>query len=166
MTVDDKTLRSVASELGEQLVERNMLMATAESCTGGWVAKIITDIDGSSRWFDCALVTYHNQAKQELLGVDPQTLDSYGAVSQPTVKQMVLGLLDRCNASIGVSISGIAGPGGGTEKKPVGTVWMAWARPGRVLEAVRFNFKGDREAVRRQAVYEALTGIKRLLDNG
>ena len=166
MIPDDTLLQSVAAELGEQLVARNMLMATAESCTGGWVSKIITDLDGSSRWFECALVTYHNEAKQDFLGVSVQTIKDYGAVSQPTVKEMVLGLLDRCNAGIGVSISGIAGPGGGTDEKPVGTVWMAWARPGRVLEAVKFQFAGDREAVRRQAVYEALQGLKRLLDNG
>ncbi|MDH5473541.1 MAG: nicotinamide-nucleotide amidohydrolase family protein [Gammaproteobacteria bacterium] len=166
MIPDDALLRSLAAELGEQLVARNMLMATAESCTGGWVSKIITDLDGCSVWFECALVTYHNEAKHALLGVSQQTLNDYGAVSQPAVKEMVLGLLDRCNASIGVSISGIAGPGGGSDEKPVGTVWMAWARPGQVLEAVKFQFEGDREAVRRQAVYQALLGVKRLLDNG
>ncbi|MCW9004511.1 MAG: CinA family protein [Gammaproteobacteria bacterium] len=166
MIPDDALLQATAAELGEQLVSKNMLMATAESCTGGWVSKIITDLDGSSRWFECALVTYHNDAKQIFLGVDEWILKDYGAVSQPVVKAMVLGLLDRCNAKIGVSISGIAGPGGGTDEKPVGTVWMAWARPGRVLEAVKFKFEGDREEVRRQAVYQALLGVKRLLDNG
>ena len=166
MIVDDALLQSVAAELGEQLLSRKMLLATAESCTGGWVSKVITDLDGSSQWFECALVTYHNDAKQSLLGVDEQILKDYGAVSQPVVKAMVLGLLDRCNSNIGVSISGVAGPGGGTDEKPVGTVWMAWARPGRVLEAVKYKFDGDREQVRRQAVYHALLGVKRLLDNG
>ena len=166
MIPDDACLHSVAAELGEKLVSRNMLMATAESCTGGWVSKIITDLDGSSSWFECALVTYHNEAKQEFLGVNPQTIKEHGAVSEQTVKEMVLGLLERCNAGIGVSISGIAGPGGGTAEKPVGTVCMAWARPGRFLESMKFHFTGDREAVRRQAVYEALTGLERLLENG
>ena len=166
MIADDALLQAAAAELGEQLVSRNMMLATAESCTGGWVAKVITDLAGSSQWFECALVSYHNEAKQGLLGVSEQTLKDYGAVSQPAVKEMVLGLLDRCNAKIGVSISGVAGPGGGTDEKPVGTVWMAWARPGRVLEAVKYKFEGDREQVRRQAVYQALQGVKRLLDNG
>jgi len=139
MIPDDDELRSIAAGLGEQLVSRNMMLATAESCTGGWVAKVVPDLAGSSQWFECGLVTYHNEAKWGLLGVSVQTLKDYGAVSQPAVKEMVLGLLDRCNAKIGVSISGVAGPGGGTDEKPVGTVWMAWARPGRVLEAVKYQ---------------------------
>lgn len=159
----DQTLQNFAQQLGEQLVAQKLLLATAESCTGGWVSKVITDIDGSSRWFDCALVTYSNQSKQDLLGVSPSTLNQYGAVSQPVVKEMVLGLLDRCNAHIGVAISGIAGPGGGTADKPVGTVWLAWAKPGQVIESMRFQFKGDREQVRLQAVEQALKGVQRLL---
>ncbi|MDQ1363878.1 MAG: nicotinamide-nucleotide amidase [Pseudomonadota bacterium] len=162
----DETLQTLVRALGEQLVAQKLLLATAESCTGGWVSKVITDIDGSSRWFDCALVTYSNQSKQDLLGVSKTTLEKFGAVSQPVVKEMVLGLLDRCNAHIGVSISGIAGPGGGTEQKPVGTVWMAWAKPGQVIESMRFQFKGDREQVRLQAVAEALKGVRRLITYG
>lgn len=162
----DQTLQNFAQQLGEQLVAQKLVLSTAESCTGGWVSKVITDIDGSSRWFDCALVTYSNQSKQDLLGVSQTTLDKYGAVSQPVVKEMVLGLLDRCNASLGVSISGIAGPGGGTEQKPVGTVWLAWAKPGQVIESMRFQFKGDREQVRLQAVAEALKGVQRLITHG
>lgn len=163
--MNDEQLHTLARALGEQLVARNWTLASAESCTGGWVSKIITDLDGSSRWFECALVTYSNRSKQELLGVPAMTLEQFGAVSQPVVKAMVLGLLDRCNARLGVAVSGIAGPGGGSSDKPVGTVWMAWAKPGQVIEAVRFQFAGDREQVRRQAVAEALKGLQRMLDH-
>ncbi len=162
--MNEETLQNLAKEVGSRLIDQNLTIATAESCTGGWVSKIITDIDGSSQWFECALVTYSNQAKQELLGVSENTLQTQGAVSQVTVKEMVLGLLDRCNASIGVSISGIAGPGGGTEDKPVGTVWMAWAKPGQLIETVKFQFAGNRDQVRRRAVYEALTGVLRNIE--
>ena len=154
-------LQQLAQQVGRQLIECKCRLATAESCTGGWVSKIITDISGSSDWFECALVTYSNQAKQDLLGVPAQLLEDYGAVSEQTVKSMVLGLLLRCNANIAVSISGIAGPGGGSDDKPVGTVWMAWAIPGEVVECVRFKFDGDRVQVREQAVIEALKGVQR-----
>ena len=164
--MNEQALQQFAQQLGEQLVAQHLTLATAESCTGGWVSKIITDIDGSSSWFECALVTYSNQSKRDLLGVSQTSLDQFGAVSLPVVKEMVLGLLDRCNADLGVSISGIAGPGGGTADKPVGTVWIAWAKPGVVIESMRFQFKGDRAAVRMQAVEEALNGVQRLLANG
>jgi len=156
-------LQQLAQQVGQQLSQKNKRLATAESCTGGWVSKVITDIDGSSQWFDCALVTYSNQAKQNLLGVPEQTIKDFAAVSEQTVKAMVLGLLDRCNADIGVAISGIAGPGGGSKDKPVGTVWMAWAMPGEVVECVCFIFDGDRERVRHQSVVEALKGVQRNL---
>ena len=159
-------LKSCASDLVSRLISSNHRVATAESCTGGWVAKLITDVAGSSACFDCSLVTYSNQAKQELLGVPGQTLNDFGAVSQETVKAMVRGLLDRCSANMGVAISGIAGPGGGSAEKPVGTVWLAWARPGQVIECVRYQFEGDRDAVRRQAAYQALKGIERLMLHG
>lgn len=164
--MNDQSLQIFAQQLGEQLVAQKLTLATAESCTGGWVSKVITDNNGSSRWFDCALVTYSNQSKQDLLGVARTTLEKYGAVSQPVVKEMVLGLLDRCNANLGVSISGLAGPDGGSADKPVGMVWLAWAKPGQVIESMRFNFKGDREQVRLQAVMEALKGVQRLVSDG
>lgn len=163
--MNQQSLSVLALELAPELTANNKVLATAESCTGGWIAKTFTDIDGSSLWFDCSIVTYSNQAKVNLLGVRESTLEDHGAVSQPVVKEMVLGLLDRSDASIGISVSGIAGPGGGTLDKPVGTVWIAWAKPGQLIEAVRFQFKGDRESVRLQAVYEALKGVKRLLHN-
>jgi len=156
-------LQQLAQQTGQQLIAKNMRLATAESCTGGWVSKVITDIDGSSQWFECALVTYSNQAKHDLLGVSEQTLRDFGAVSEQTVKQMVLGLLDRCNANLGVSISGIAGSGGGSDDKPVGTVWIAWAIAGKVVECVRYKFSGNREQVRCEAVAEALRGVQRHL---
>jgi len=149
--------------LAKLLIDANLRIATAESCTGGWIAKSVTDIEGCSQWFDSAIVTYSNDAKISLLGVSQQVLDTHGAVSQPVVKQMVLGLLDRCSANIGVSVSGVAGPAGGTSDKPVGTVWIAWANAGVFIEAVRYQFKGDREQVRLQAVNTALKGILRLL---
>lgn len=159
--MNEEILQNLARVVGKQLIDQNLTMATAESCTGGWLSKIVTDIDGSSQWFDCALVTYSNRAKQDLLGVSDNTLQTMGAVSQLTVKEMVLGLMDRCNANVGVSISGIAGPAGGTEDKPVGLVWIAWARPGQLIETVKYQFDGDRDQVRRQAVYEALSGVLR-----
>lgn len=161
--MDDDELTAYAATLGSLLLQQRKRMATAESCTGGWVSKVATDVAGSSEWFECALVTYSNQSKHELLGVENNTIKSYGAVSQAVVKAMVLGLLERCSAHIGVSISGIAGPGGGGDEKPVGTVWIAWGKPGEVIETMRFQFTGDREAVRRQSVHEALKGVERLL---
>lgn len=149
--------------LAKQLIDLRQSIAAAESCTGGWIAKSVTDMDGCSQWFDSAIVTYSNNAKVNLLGVSQLTLDSHGAVSQAVVKEMVLGLLDRCAANIGVSVSGVAGPAGGSSDKPVGTVWIAWARAGVFIEAVRYQFKGNREQVRLQAVHAALQGILRIL---
>jgi nicotinamide-nucleotide amidase len=161
--MNEYEIQRLARSLGELLIDRKLTMASAESCTGGWVSKAVTDIEGSSAWFECALVTYSNRAKMQWLGVPETVLASEGAVSHTVVKHMVLGLLDRCDADVGVSISGIAGPGGGSRDKPVGTVWMAWARPGEIIETMRFSFDGDREQVRMQAVFEALLGIKRLV---
>lgn len=158
-------LQTLVETLAQKMISGNLKLASAESCTGGWLAKVVTDLAGSSHWFECALVTYSNQSKQGLLGVDSHLLDQHGAVSQPVVKAMVLGLLERCNANIGVSISGIAGPGGGSEQKPVGTVWIAWATPGQLSQATQFNFEGDRSQIRLQAVFEALSGVQRLIDH-
>jgi len=144
------------SELAKALLARRESLATAESCTGGWVAKVCTDLPGSSGWFERGLVTYSNAAKQELLGVSAQTLDQYGAVSEQTVQEMVLGMLRHSHAQWGLAISGIAGPGGGSADKPTGTVWMAWAGPGDWLVKRSYRFDGDRDEVRRQAVETAL----------
>ncbi|MDH5571900.1 MAG: CinA family protein [Gammaproteobacteria bacterium] len=158
-------LDTLTDSVARLMLTKKYRLATAESCTGGWLSKAITDLAGSSGWFECALVTYSNRAKHKLLGVDMTTLDQFGAVSEATVKAMVLGLLERCDADIGVSISGIAGPEGGSDDKPVGTVWIAWARTGELIEAIKFQFEGNRESIRLQAVYEALVGVKRLIDN-
>lgn len=166
MTTDlsETIIRQQLEQLAPRLISRQQRVASAESCTGGWLAKCITDLSGSSDWYECSIVSYSNRAKMDFLGVQYDTLETHGAVSQPVVKEMVIGLLDRCQAQLGVSISGVAGPGGGTTEKPVGMVWIAWARPGILIEAVRYQFPGNREQVRLQAVHEAIRGIERILD--
>nr|WP_216599429.1 nicotinamide-nucleotide amidase [Vibrio hepatarius] len=146
----------MSRQLGELLHQHGLVLTTAESCTGGGVASAVTDIAGSSAWFDRAFVTYSNEAKMEMLGVRESTLQQYGAVSEQTVEEMVLGALAHSRANIGVSISGIAGPGGGSEDKPVGTVCFAWADKNGWLKIETLKFDGDREQVRYQAVETAL----------
>jgi nicotinamide-nucleotide amidase len=154
MTAD---LLQLAKRLATALQRRDELLATAESCTGGWVAKICTDVVGSSTWFERGFVTYSNQSKQELLGVSADTLKRYGAVSEQTVREMVIGVLANSHAQWALAISGLAGPGGGSMEKPVGTVCFAWAGPGGWSLARRCCFGGDRQAVRRQSVAMALS---------
>ena len=145
--------------LAEQLTQRGWMLATAESCTGGWIAKCCTDMAGSSAWFDRGFITYSNAAKQDMLGVRAETLAQYGAVSEAVVAEMATGALRHSQAHIAVAISGIAGPSGGSPEKPVGTVCFAWAmRNGEVLTKT-CQFAGDREAVRWQSVVFALNGI-------
>ena len=154
-----------ARRLGELLQQRNWMATTAESCTGGGVAYAITEIAGSSLWFDRSVVTYTNQAKEALLGVSSQLLQSHGAVSQAVVEAMACGALQRADAQLSVAISGIAGPGGGSEEKPVGLVWFAWATAGEVptLKSQSFLFSGDRQSVREQAILTALQGMCKLI---
>lgn len=151
--------QALAVELGERLSARGQCLALAESCTGGLVAKLVTDVTGSSRWFERGLVTYSNLAKQELLGVPEGLLARFGAVSGECVLAMASGLLARAPVDWAVAITGIAGPGGGTPDKPVGTVWLAWQARGAAPEARQHHFAGDREAVREQAAAVALTGL-------
>ena len=158
----DAQLRVLAESLGERLRGSHDRLVTAESCTGGWIAKTVTDVAGSSDWFDCGMAAYSYEAKQALLGVSPQTLESQGAVSRETAIEMVSGALVNSGASVGVAVTGIAGPGGGTADKPVGTVWIAWKRRGGYPQAEVFHFEGDRETVRRQTVAAALEGLARL----
>ena len=146
----------LSADLGALLAKHGHVLTTAESCTGGGVVTAITDIAGSSAWLDRAFVTYSNEAKMEMLGVRESTLQHYGAVSEQTVEEMVLGALAHSRANIGVSISGIAGPGGGSTDKPVGTVCFAWADKKGWLKIETFMFDGDREQVRHQAVETAL----------
>ena len=125
---DDHTLRGLAASLGERLRAGRDMLVTAESCTGGWIAKAMTDVAGSSEWFDCGMVAYSYEAKQAMLGVRPGTLEEHGAVSRETAVEMVSGALVHSGATLAVAVTGIAGPGGGTADKPVGTVWIAWKR--------------------------------------
>jgi len=142
--------------LARALLARHELLATAESCTGGWVAKACTDLAGSSGWFERGLVTYSNASKQELLDVSAQTLSQYGAVSEQTVQEMVRGILRHSHAQWGLAISGIAGPDGGSASKPIGTVWIAWAGPEGWLVKRSYWFDGERDEVRLQAADTAL----------
>ncbi len=159
-------LEELAREAGERLLARGWLLATAESCTGGWVAAAVTSVPGSSAWFERGFVTYHNDAKREMLGVRASTLEGEGAVSEAAVCEMARGALDRSHAQVALAVSGIAGPGGGAPGKPVGTVWFAWrTREGAERSNVR-RFDGDRGAVREQAVAAALAGVLDILGDG
>ena len=152
-------LQNLAEHLGDVLKRRGAMLAVAESCTGGWLAQAVTAIAGSSEWFDRGFVTYSTRSKVDMLGVRPETLQAHGAVSEATVREMAAGALRRSQAEVAVAISGIAGPGGGSADKPVGTVWLAWGDAAGSLHARRVQFEGDREAVRRQAVVLALQGL-------
>ena len=141
----------LSEQLGRALLQKSATVTSAESCTGGGVAQAITAITGSSAWFNRSFVTYANSAKQEMLGVDAALLEEHGAVSEPVVISMAAGAAQRADADYAVAISGIAGPDGGTEDKPVGTVWFAWRSPDGVI-ARKYLLSGDRHAVREQAV--------------
>jgi len=152
----------LAVQAGQCLAQRGWMLVTAESCTGGWVGQAVTAVSGSSAWYERGYITYSNTAKCEMLGVQQAILDRHGAVSPQTAQEMAIGALNRSHAQISVSITGIAGPDGGTAAKPVGMVCFAWAvRDGLVQQETRY-FTGNREAVRRQAVAIALQGILRL----
>ncbi len=157
---NDAELDALADATGQRLLAARHMLVTAESCTGGWIAKAVTDIAGSSAWFDCGLAAYSYEAKQALLGVRPQTLETHGAVSRETVVEMVSGALVHSGGTIAVAVTGIAGPGGGIEDKPVGTVWVAWKRRGGYPRAEMFLFEGNRDDVRRQTVAAALRGLE------
>lgn len=151
-------LHELAARLGTALLERGETVTTAESCTGGLIAAAITSVSGSSAWFEYGFVTYANAAKVALLDVSTETLTTHGAVSEATVREMVIGARRRANATWGVAVSGIAGPTGGTATKPVGMVCFAWAGPDGVTTATR-HFAGDRAAVRVQTVEWALAAL-------
>jgi len=166
MTVTELKISELALQLGNCLNTRDMALATAESCTGGWIAKAITDLTGSSVWFEGSIVCYSNALKQSLLGVPEKTLEDFGAVSSETVTAMTEGVFAHTPADVAVSVSGIAGPGGGSDEKPVGTVWLCWGRRDEAPIAQSFLFEGDREAVRLQSVEKALRCVMDLLDCG
>lgn len=152
-------LQTLSESVGAQLLSRGEWLATAESCTGGWVAQSITAIAGSSAWFDRGFVTYSNAAKQEMLGVTEATLERHGAVSEATARAMAQGAIAHSRADWAIAITGIAGPGGGSPEKPVGTVCFAWAQRDGGCEAQTCVFAGDRAAVREQSVIQALRGL-------
>jgi nicotinamide-nucleotide amidase len=155
-------LPQIIAEVAERLLSSRRHLVTAESCTGGWVAKTCTDLPGSSRWFRGGVVAYTNELKTALLGVPPQTLLEQGAVSEATVRAMAEGALERLGGDVAIAVSGIAGPDGGTSDRPVGTVWFAWGFHTATRTDVRTAihvFRGDREQVRLQAVAAALQGV-------
>jgi len=159
----DGELHDLSQTIATIFMQRGATLVTAESCTGGWIAKTLTDIAGSSSWFECGVVAYSYEAKEALLGVRPETLELQGAVSRETVIEMVAGALARFGATVAVAVTGIAGPSGGTPEKPVGTVWIGWKRRGGYAHAELFHFSGDRDAVRRQTVAAALRGVQKIL---
>jgi PncC family amidohydrolase len=152
-----KILETV-SGIGSALTDKGQSLSVAESCTAGLIGHLLTHLPGSSAWFAGGVIAYSNRIKSELLGVEDEVLKDYGAVSRQCVLQMVRGVTDLCATQVGVAISGIAGPGGGTAQKPVGTVYIAWGNASRV-EAKRFFFSGDREEVRQASAIEALKGL-------
>lgn len=160
----DSDLVALSAAIGAACRRHGLLLTTAESCTGGWAAQVITHTAGSSAWFDRGFVTYSNDAKLDMLGVRPETLERFGAVSQETASEMAAGALKDSNSMISIAITGIAGPTGGSPGKPVGTVCFAWCRVGETATTETAMFAGDREAVRRQAVIHALRGLLLRLD--
>lgn len=165
MTSYHNDINRLAKKVGELLVKQNQMLVTAESCTGGWVAEAVTAIAGSSQWFERGFVTYSNLSKQELLAVPAMTLQTYGAVSAETAEAMVLGALQQSAAQVALAITGIAGPGGGSEDKPVGLVYFAWAGIQFAPSVVKMLFNGDRAGIRRQAVIFSLEQLILLLRN-
>ena len=154
----------LAARVGEALNRQGLVLTAAESCTGGWVAQMITSVPGSSAWFDRGFVTYSNASKQELLGVSADTIARQGAVSEAVVCEMAEGALRASGAQLAVAISGIAGPEGGSRDKPVGTVCLGWAREGRPTICRTTHYAGDRHMVREQAMMASLHGILDLLE--
>lgn len=160
----DIQLYELAERVGKALKAKGMMMASAESCTGGWIAQAVTAVPGSSEWFERGFVTYTYISKREMLGVKSETLDAHGAVSEQTVREMTAGALARSHAQVAVSVSGTAGPSGGTLQKPVGTVCFGWGATGGMVQTAVEHFDGDREAVRRQSVAFALERVLAVVD--
>jgi len=166
MDTTEQAMHELAKRLGARLVMKGLKLATAESCTGGWIAKVLTDIAGSSDWFDSAIVSYSNEAKKHFLKVPDGILLDHGAVSENTVLAMQQGIFMETGADAGISVSGIAGPGGGSEEKPVGTVWIAVSLRDQMVHTQKFLFEGDRNQVRLQAVEAALSSLLDLVERG
>jgi nicotinamide-nucleotide amidase len=162
--VSDVELHQLAGELGEILRARGWMLATAESCTGGWVGQLVTSLPGSSEWYERGFITYANAAKTEMLGVPADTLESFGAVSEETASAMAAGALAHSHAQAALAISGIAGPGGGTRQKPVGLVCYGWALADGTVMSSTCRLDGDREEIRSRAVAAALRGLIELIN--
>jgi nicotinamide-nucleotide amidase len=160
----DKALYELAEKAGRTLSDRGLMLVTAESCTGGWIAEAVTAVPGSSGWFERGFVTYTYISKREMLGVRGDTLEQHGAVSEAVVLEMVSGALQASHAQVGIAVSGVAGPSGGTPEKPVGTVCFAWGMKDRAPRAETRHFPGDREAVRRASVIRALEVMIELIE--
>ncbi|HEX7029114.1 MAG TPA: nicotinamide-nucleotide amidase [Gammaproteobacteria bacterium] len=161
----NSTERDLAVQLGKTLSEHRFSIATAESCTGGLIAAIITDIPACSGWFERGFVTYSNAAKQDMLDVRQATLEKHGAVSEAVAREMAAGALKRSRADVTVAVTGIAGPDGGSREKPVGTVWFGWAWPNGEVTAECRHFPGDRDEVRRATVEHAFRTLIRRMEN-
>jgi nicotinamide-nucleotide amidase len=157
--VSDAELHQLASELGDRMLARGWMLATAESCTGGWISQLITSIPGSSHWYERGFITYSNAAKTEMLGVPDETLAAHGAVSEETASAMAAGALSHSHAQAALAVTGIAGPGGGTPKKPVGLVCYGWALADGTVMSSTCRLDGDREEIRSRAVAAALRGL-------
>ncbi|MBI1965507.1 MAG: CinA family protein [Betaproteobacteria bacterium] len=155
----DPVLYRLAEEVGTALKSRKLMLATAESCTGGWISEAVTMVPGSSEWFERGFVSYTYVSKREMLGVKEKTLEQHGAVSEEVVREMASGALARSHAQVAVAVSGVAGPTGGTPDKPVGTVCFAWCAKGGTPRSDTQHYSGDREAVRKQSVAHALKGV-------
>ncbi|HEV2007377.1 MAG TPA: CinA family protein [Burkholderiales bacterium] len=160
----DKRLYELSARVGAALQARSFVLVTAESCTGGWIGEAVTMAPGSSRWYERGFITYTNAAKREMLSVQEETLEKFGAVSEETAHEMVAGALANSAAQVAVAVSGVAGPGGGTPAKPVGTVCIAWGLKGQRTIAETQHFSGDRESIRKQSVERALAGVLAIID--
>lgn len=161
--IDDQTLHDLAKQVGLALTQQGLMLASAESCTGGWLGQIITSIPGSSAWYQSGFITYTANSKQKMLGISTKTLKECGEVSEQIAREMAHGVVARSGAHVSVSITGIAGPGGGTKEKPVGMVCFAWEVKDNHLRSETRHFSGDREAVRQQSVAVAMQGLIALL---
>ncbi len=159
----EQNLIQLAETVAQHLLSKKLFLVTAESCTGGGIAYFLTEITGSSNWYERGYVTYSNDAKKELLNVSLDILDNYGAVSRETAHAMAEGALKNSHAQISIAVTGIAGPDGGTKEKPVGTVWFGWARIGYQTKTALQNFCGDRHAIRKQAIQFALEELMQLV---
>lgn len=162
--MSDRAIADVVAQLAALLQARSQRLASAESCTGGLIAAACTDVAGSSAWFERGYVPYSNAAKQADLGVDAPLLEHHGAVSDAVVAAMLGGTLDAAGADWAIAVSGVAGPGGGSQDKPVGTVFIGWQQRGKSPDVVRYQFEGDRTAVRRASVLTALVGLRERVD--